>query len=203
MCRFFWVKPRNSKCQQGPTGSCGRLRKCGCDQSPRPAQEILISHCARLSGAMLSPMCFLPCYPSDQNCLYDLLAQLSIRRHRMIRLGKAGFADVQDCSADMREVVNAVSTSLQGGCRWRLLAKRLPAVSDGLDSFRSWRLLATWERLHDCAGSEGNPCPQSEAECWKYRHPDGEDDRKARPAVRTLTCRLIPAPKSYFYMTLL
>jgi hypothetical protein len=35
-------------------------------------------------------------------------------------------------SADMREVVNAVSTSLQGGCRWRLLPERLPAVSDGL-----------------------------------------------------------------------
>jgi len=31
VCRFFWVKPRNFQCQQAPTGSCGRLRKCGCD----------------------------------------------------------------------------------------------------------------------------------------------------------------------------
>jgi len=34
-------------------------------------------------------------------------------------------------SADMREVV-MLPTSLQGACRWRLLPKRLPAVSDGL-----------------------------------------------------------------------
>jgi hypothetical protein len=36
---------------------------------------------------------------------------------------------------------------------------------EACDSFRSWRLLGTWERLHDRAGSERNPWPQSEAEC--------------------------------------
>ena len=50
---------------------------------------------------------------------------------------------------DMREVVNAVFYVLRGGCQWRLLPKDFPPYQTVYDYFRSWRLLGTWERLHD------------------------------------------------------
>src|SRR5580693_2970115 len=38
---------------------------------------------------------------------------------------------------------------LRGGCQWRLLPKDFPPYQTVYDYFRSWRLLGTWERLHD------------------------------------------------------
>ena len=52
-------------------------------------------------------------------------------------------------TTDMREVVNAVFYVLRGGCQWRLLPKDFPPYQTVYDYFRSWRLLGTWERLHD------------------------------------------------------
>ena len=50
---------------------------------------------------------------------------------------------------DMREVVNAIFYVLRGGCQWRLLPKDFPPYQTVYDYFRSWRLLGTWERIHD------------------------------------------------------
>jgi len=52
-------------------------------------------------------------------------------------------------NTDMREVVNAVFYVLPGGCQWRLLPKDFPPYQTVYHYFRSWRLLGTWERLHD------------------------------------------------------
>jgi putative transposase len=52
-------------------------------------------------------------------------------------------------TTDMREVVNAIFYVLRGGCQWRLLPKDFPPYQTVYDYFRSWRLLGTWERLHD------------------------------------------------------
>ena len=60
-----------------------------------------------------------------------------------------GFSGAAHSGTDIREVVNAVFYVLRGGCQWRLLPKDFPPYQTVYDYFRSWRLLGTWERLHD------------------------------------------------------
>ena len=60
-----------------------------------------------------------------------------------------GFSGAAHSGTDIREVVNAVFYVLRGGCQRRLLPKDFPPYQTVYDYFRSWRLLGTWERLHD------------------------------------------------------
>jgi putative transposase len=84
-------------------------------------------------------------------------------------------------TTDMREVVNALFYVLRGGCQWRLLPKDFPPYQTVYDYFRSWRLLGTWERLHDRLRGDvrESPWPQSgEPSAGIIRQSDGKDDRK-------------------------
>ena len=52
-------------------------------------------------------------------------------------------------TTSLRDLVNAIFYVLPSGCSWRMLPKEFPPYQTVYDYFRSWRLLGTWERLHD------------------------------------------------------
>lgn len=52
-------------------------------------------------------------------------------------------------SAEMREVMDAISYVLRGGISWRMLPHDLPPWKTVYHYFRLWRLDGTWERINE------------------------------------------------------
>ena len=52
-------------------------------------------------------------------------------------------------TTDMREVVNAILSSLRSGCQWRMLPTDFPPHQPVYHYFRTWRRAGVWERRHD------------------------------------------------------
>jgi putative transposase len=51
-------------------------------------------------------------------------------------------------SADLREIVNALSYWLRGGVAWRALPHDFPPCKTVYHYWRAWRLSGDWERIH-------------------------------------------------------
>jgi transposase len=52
-------------------------------------------------------------------------------------------------TTDMREVVNAILSSLRSGCPWRMLPTDFPPHQTVYHYFWIWRRAGVWERMHD------------------------------------------------------
>jgi len=50
---------------------------------------------------------------------------------------------------DMREVLNAILSSLRSGGQWRRLPTDFPPHQTVYHSCRTWRRAGVWERMHD------------------------------------------------------